>query len=192
MGRRPTGGGGLTWPRGAMGYLPPKRPAQKPPQPLNLSCHPHAPARGFGHDRVAAAAKGDGWQGADRPKLAAAESAAPLLSMRRRPTGGGGRTSPRGARGSLPHQGIQENGRYPLTSPVPDCARAKLRPRSRRGRSQRVAGTALTRPNSPRENRRRRWFRCAGGQPAVEAGPRRGELGGRFPTRKFRKMAATP
>src|SRR5580658_1880763 len=69
MRRRPAGGGRLTWPRGAMGYLPQGHFGLIRPNP-STSAVPLTWAPGFGHrikrKRVAADAKGDGWQGADR------------------------------------------------------------------------------------------------------------------------------
>src|SRR5271170_1474937 len=65
--RRQTGGGGLA--AGAMGYLPQGDCGKIRPNPLT-SAVPLTWARGFGHrinqKRVAADAKSDGWQGAER------------------------------------------------------------------------------------------------------------------------------
>src|SRR5271156_6959465 len=65
--RRQPGGGGLA--AGAMGYLPQGDCGKIRPNPLT-SAVPLTWARGFGHrinqNPVAADAKGDGWQGADR------------------------------------------------------------------------------------------------------------------------------
>src|SRR5277367_4241936 len=65
--RRQPGGGGLA--AGAMGYLPQGDCGKIRPNP-STSAVPLRWARGFGHrinqKRVAADAKGDGWQGAER------------------------------------------------------------------------------------------------------------------------------
>src|SRR5580698_7175525 len=144
MRRRPAGGGGLTWPRGAIGYLPQGHCEKIRPNP-STSAVPLTCARGFGHrinrNVVAADAKGDGWQGADRNR--------PPPNPRRRRFIGMGLDAPPASRRWRPDlaagsyrvsspRPLRKNPPQPLNLCCPPDVRARFRPPNkpecRRGR----------------------------------------------------------
>src|ERR1700722_19289730 len=100
--------GNRQWPRGAIGYLPQGHFEKTRPVP-STSAVPLTCARGFGHrikrNSLAADAKvmgGKALTETGRRRIRAAVDLSKWISMRRRQTGGGGLTWPRGATGYLP------------------------------------------------------------------------------------------
>src|SRR5271156_96262 len=91
--------------RGELWGIFPKAIVKNPPQPLNLCCPPDVGARFRPPNKtksVAADAKGDGWQGADRNWPLPNPRRRRLITMGLDARPAGGRTWPRGAMGYLP------------------------------------------------------------------------------------------